>query len=116
MKKLLGLLTLLVLALPLTSIAGDFKITFSDPAWDGKSIPSGQICKKFGGNGATPSITVSGVPAEADAIVLEFSDKDDSKMNNGGHGKIGYRITPGAAQVIVPSFPGETFTLPEGFS
>lgn len=115
MKHLACLALFMSLALPHSALAEDLKLNFADPAWTGKSIPSGQICKKFGGNGATPALRVENIPAEADAIVLEFSDKSYGPMNDGGHGKIGFRITPGAGSVVVPSFAGETFTLPEGF-
>ena len=36
-------------------------------------------------------------------------------MDNGGHGKIGYTIAPGTVEATVPSVPGHTFSLPEGF-
>jgi hypothetical protein len=58
---------------------------------------------------------VEGIPAGADALVLEFSDKDYAPLSRGGHGKIGFVIAPGAARAEVPAMPGETFTLPEGF-
>lgn len=115
MKRLASLVLLLLLACPQAGFAGDLTLSFADPAWNGKVIPSGQICKKFGGNGSAPSISVAGIPTEADALVLEFSDKNSSTMNYGGHGKVGYRIAPGSGTVVVPSFAGETFTLPEGF-
>jgi len=116
MKRLACLALLLTLTWPLSSLAADLKLSFSDPAWDGSRIPAGQICKKFGGSGSAPSITVEGIPAEANALVLEFSDKDYAPMNHGGHGKIGFKIVAGTAKVVVPSFAGETFTLPEGFT
>jgi hypothetical protein len=34
-------------------------------------------------------------------------------MDNGGHGKIGYRISH--EDVLVPSLPGHSFELPDGF-
>jgi len=115
MKRLACLALLLLLAWPQASLAGDLTLSFADPAWNGKSIPTGQICKKFGGNGSSPSLTVAGIPAEADALVLEFSDRSYGPMNHGGHGKVGYRIAPGAGTVVAPSFAGETFTLPAGY-
>lgn len=36
-------------------------------------------------------------------------------MDDGGHGKIGYRITKGTTETAIPSVPGHTFALPEGF-
>lgn len=115
MKRFVVFALFAALAAPQGAFAGDLTLGFADAAWNGKRIPSTQICKKFGGNGATPALKVEGIPAEADALVLEFSDRTYSPMNNGGHGKIGFRIAPGAGTVVVPSVPGETFTLPEGF-
>lgn len=115
MKRIACLVLLLTLACPLASLADDFKAAFTDPAYNTKSIPKENICTWRGGQGASVSFTVSGIPAGADALVFEYSDKDDRGMNNGGHGKIGFRIAPGTASVVVPSFPGEVMTLPEGF-
>jgi hypothetical protein len=94
---------------------GSLEITLADPAWNGKTVPMGQQCRKFGGNGATPAMTVANIPAQANAVILEFSDQSHQPMDNGGHGKIGYRIAPGTARVTVPSVPGHTFDLPSEF-
>ncbi|MBU1231188.1 MAG: hypothetical protein KKA55_08790 [Proteobacteria bacterium] len=115
MKRLACLALLLTLACPLAGLAADLQVSFADPAWNGEKIPAGQICKKFGGSGSTPPITVENIPPEADAIVLSFCDRSYSPMNHGGHGVIAYRIAPGSAKVVVPAFPGETFDVPEGF-
>ena len=48
---------------------------FADPAWDGVTVPDGYQCGKFGGTGGSPPLRVSGIPAESDALVLEFSDR-----------------------------------------
>ena len=108
---LAGLLTLY------TSVAtaGDLVVEFADPAWDGKKIPEGQHCKKFGGIGATPPLTVSGIPPEANAIVVEFNDKSYGKLSSGGgHGKIGFHIQPGAGVATLPAVMGGTKDMPEG--
>lgn len=93
----------------------DLQVSLADPSWDGKRVPDGQQCGKFGGKGSTPRITVSNIPAGCNAIVMEFSDADVSHMDNGGHGKIGYYIPKGADRVVIPPVPGHTFDLPEGF-
>jgi hypothetical protein len=91
-----------------TAIADDLSVTFADPAWNGNRIPAGQHCTKFGGRGATPAFTVEGIPAEADAIVVEYNDRSYHPLSyGGGHGKIGYDITPGVGKATLPSVPGE---------
>ena len=34
--------------------AEELIVEFADSAWDGVTIPKGQHCKKFGGDGSTP--------------------------------------------------------------
>lgn len=86
------------------------------PGWDGKTIPQGQQCHRFGGHGATPRIAVSDIHPGTRALVLAFSDHDYPPMNHGGHGVIGY-LLPSASHgtIVVPSVPGQTFDLPAGF-
>jgi hypothetical protein len=36
-------------------------------------------------------------------------------MDNGGHGKIGYRISENTKEITIPSVPGHSFDLPESF-
>lgn len=91
------------------------QIKFSDPKWDGRNIPIGQQCNKFGGNGGTPSFLIENIPVETNALIFEYSDRDNTQMNNGGHGKISYTIKPGSPKVTVPSIPGHTFELPDNF-
>ncbi|MEF2145664.1 MAG: hypothetical protein V3573_09485 [Desulfovibrionaceae bacterium] len=108
----------LLLALVLCSgpvLAEDLQLSFADPAWDGKAVPQGQWCKSFGGVGSTPSIRVEGIPPQADALIFKYGDKTFTKMSNGGHGILGFRIPPGTTAVTVPSASGQTFDLPEGF-
>ena len=94
---------------------GDLIVEFADRAWTGVRIPDGQHCKKFGGNGATPPLKVSGIPAKANAIVVEFNDRSYSPLSSdGGHGKIGFVIEPGVGEVVLPAVPGGTKTMPEG--
>ncbi|SHG12949.1 hypothetical protein SAMN02745206_03318 [Desulfacinum infernum DSM 9756] len=90
-------------------------VHFADPNWNGKRIPDGQQCLRFGGNGSTPRLIVSNIPSEANALIFEYSDRDYLPMANGGHGKIGFRIPKETQEVIVPSVPGHTFDLPDGF-
>ncbi|WP_448382694.1 hypothetical protein [Desulfosoma sp.] len=95
--------------------SASLEISFADPQWTGRFIPKGQQCQRFGGDGSTPALHVKNIPAEADAIILEFSDRDYPPMDCVGHGKIGYHIQPGTAAVTIPSVPGHSFDLPQGF-
>ena len=56
------------------AFAGKLQVSFADPIWTGKKIPKGQHCRKFGGNGATPELKVSGIPEGTTAILVEFND------------------------------------------
>lgn len=94
---------------------GALKASFTDAAWDGNKIPAGQQCARFDGKGATPGLKVGQIPAGANALVMEFSDQTYQPMNDGGHGKIGYRIASGTKRASLPSVPGHTFDLPSGF-
>jgi hypothetical protein len=91
-------------------------LSFADAGWDGKIIPEGQQCKEFGGNGASPRIEVKNIPPGANKLILEFSDATYSPCDNGGHGIISYQISKGTTEVIIPSIPGQTFNLPDGFT
>ncbi|MBW1642603.1 MAG: hypothetical protein JRI53_01065 [Deltaproteobacteria bacterium] len=97
------------------SYAG-FKATFADAAWDGKTVPKGRQCKRFDGKDpSTPKLMVVGIPADANAIVMEYSDRSYPPMDNGGHGKIGYTIPEGTKEITIPPVPGHSFELPEKF-
>ena len=102
--------------LPGLAQAGSLSASFTDPAWGGTMLPKGQNCSKFGGHGATPPLKIDGIPAGADAIVIQFNDADYQPLSsNGGHGTIGYRIAPGAGTAMLPAVPGETDGgLPDG--
>ena len=97
------------------ALADDLNVSFADPAWDGKKIPDGQQCTKFGGKGGTPALQVDNIPAGTNAIIVEFNDRDYQPLSrNGGHGKIGFWILEGSSSALLPSVPGETNDLPEG--
>jgi phosphatidylethanolamine-binding protein (PEBP) family uncharacterized protein len=103
--------------LALSSTATAFEVKFTDSAWNGMKIPTGQQCQKFGGdNPMTPKLMVLDIPAGSDALILEYSDRDSEKMNNGGHGIMKYSLTSSGMLVQVPAVPGHTFSLPARFT
>ncbi len=82
------------------------RVTFTDPAWDGRTTPAGQNCRRFQGHGDTPPLLVEGIPTGANAVLIEFHDETLRSMKNGGHGIVGYRVDGPSARV--PAIPGET--------
>jgi len=114
MKLLWGSVIVLGLSLQ-TAFAQNFSATLADPSWDGKKLPAGQHCSKFGGKGATPPLRIDGIPAGANAIVVEFNDRSYHELStDGGHGKIGFELPAGATSASLPAVPGETDSLPAG--
>ena len=92
------------------------QVSFADTDWNGKQVPAGKQCQRFGGgNPLTPRLIIKGIPPESNAIIMEYSDRSYPPMDDGGHGKIGYRISGKTKEIIIPSVPGHTFDLPEGF-
>ena len=113
----LRLLMSLIFVLTLSANASALEVKFADTAWDGVTVPEGQQCQKFGGvNPSSPAWVVSGIPADSDAIVLEYSDRDSKKMNNGGHGIMSFKINATSENVEIPVVPGHTFEIPSEFS
>lgn len=97
---------------PISNIA-KLEISFADPEWDGITIPIKQICENE--EASTPRFIVTNIPAGTNAIITEFSDKDYTPMDNGGHGRIGYRISEGTKKVTIPSIRANTTDLPDRF-
>jgi hypothetical protein len=92
----------------------DFAASFADAAWNGETIPEGQHCKLQDGNGATPALNLSGLPEGTVAVHLAFNDESYEPMNNGGHGTIGFNVSPVDGAATIPSVPGATNELPDG--
>jgi hypothetical protein len=90
------------------------QVSLADSAWDGTAIPEGQQCKKFGGHGATPPLTISGIPESANAVIVAFSDRSWFLMDHGGHGMIGKWTAGAGGSVEIPAIAGESFELPKG--
>jgi len=109
MFRLFGALVLCLL--PAAALA-EMTVTLGAP-WDGKRVPKGQQCPKFGGAGATPPMTVTGLPAGTAMVVLSFNDKNYPPLSrNGGHGQIGFPVKGSSADL--PAVPGMTKRLPGG--
>ena len=87
---------------------------FSNPSWTGDKIPEGQHCKKFDGDGATPGLNISGIPAGTTAILVEFNDASFPPLSNGGgHGIVGFEHA-GGADAALPPVPGGAEETPAG--
>ena len=94
--------------------AAKLQVSFADSSWTGKKIPKGQHCKKFGGNGATPELKVSGLPEGTTTIFVEFNDASFQPLSNrGGHGIVGFEYT-GDGEAVLPPVPGGTKETPAG--
>lgn len=106
------------LVLATSALAADglatLEVSFTDPEWNGRTVPKSGICQPMNGKGDTPPLRIAGIPAEANALIIEYSDRTFGPMNNGGHGILRYSITPGEAEVTLPATPGMTDQLPEG--
>ena len=110
-------LMIFIIALMFSNNASALETKFADNVWDGVNVPEGQQCQKFGGiNPSTPKLIISDIPTGSDSIILEYSDRDSERMNNGGHGKIRFSIDSKAGRVEIPSVPGHTFEMPPGFT
>jgi hypothetical protein len=123
MKKHLFIALLLTLLLSLPAFSADYKpaemmtqlqVSFVDSAWDGVTVPQGQECSWAGGEGSSPALHVNNIPAGANAIIVEFSDRTFKANDLGGHGKIGIWISQQQSSVIIPSVPAESHEVPQG--
>lgn len=113
----LKLLTTLILASSVSTYVSAIEVKLADKAWDGMKIPVGQQCQKFGGdNPATPKLHITVIPKGVDSIVLEYSDRDSKKMDNGGHGIMSYSLDSMSTSVDIPSVAGHSFGLPPKFT
>lgn len=92
--------------------AQNFSATLAPP-WDGVTVPEGQQCRIFDGDGATPMIILRDLPEGTVQIRVEFNDKSYAPLaDNGGHGIIGFTVS--GANAVLPSVPGMTANLAAG--
>jgi len=101
-----------ILACTATAAQADMKVQLMAP-WDGKTVPPGQHCTLHGGNGSTPLMQITGLPAGTALVVVEYNDKSYKPLSrNGGHGTLGYPVK-GSSATLAP-VPGLTAKLPGG--
>ena len=113
----LAAISAIVFVAAMASPARAMDVSFADAAWDGKTVPAGQQCQKFGGKSpGTPRFEISQIPSGTTEIVFEYSDRDYAPMDKGGHGIVAYKLSGPTTEVVVPSLPGHTFDLSSPFS
>lgn len=109
----LAAITLAVLTFPALA-QSPLTVAFADSAWTGDKVPTGQHCALQGGSGATPALTVSGIPDGTSQITVAFNDETYQPMNDGGHGVIGFDVAATGGEATLPSVPGNSAELPSG--
>ncbi|WP_077339017.1 hypothetical protein [Pseudocolwellia agarivorans] len=121
MKKTLSLLAVIALTsacasndVANSSEAPALSVSFADSAWNGIKLPAGQQCKKNGGKGSTPAMTVSNVPTGTVELQVEYSDISWEGGKGGFHGVVGHTHTGGNKASLI-SVPGDIVTgYPQG--
>lgn len=99
---------------PVSDRLAQLSVSFAGGGWTGQALPPGQHCSRWGGQGATPPLRIEGIPAGANAIIVEFNDLDYAPLaTDGGHGKIGFWHTGGTSTTL-PAVPGGTDAVPAG--
>lgn len=111
MKNVLSIVA--VLGLSAGMAQAEMQVTLTG-GWDGNRVPDGQQCTLDGGNGSTPPMRITGIPAGTAMIVAEYNDRSYQPLSrNGGHGTIGYAVSGDSADL--PAVPGLTDrNLPRG--
>jgi hypothetical protein len=117
-STLLATMFVAAVAVPAAAFAqAALTVKFTDPAWDGKTVPKTATCSIDGNTGAmTPALEVSGVPEGTVKITESFNDETYKPMDKGGHGVLGFDVKPSGGTVTIPSVPGESDQLPAGVS
>ena len=88
-------------------------ISFTDPAWDWKKVPEWQQCKMYEWNGSSPELIIKNIPEWTKSIRISYNDRTYQANDNGGHGIVGILVDTNNDSIVVPSFEGESFELPE---
>ena len=91
----------------------DHKITFMDPMWDGKTIPSEQRCvKQSGKNPHTPKLKITNLPSGTKYLLMYITDDNVGRV--GQHGIFRLEVPSGATEVIFPRIHEQAKTMPPG--
>ncbi len=99
-----------------TADAGSLEVSFANTAlWNGEDIPKSMECPRNGGSSPhSPELVISGVPAQAKALVVFFRNR--KAQHNHGLVKYTGAATTGGS-FVVPAIPhGATTELPQGIS
>lgn len=98
------------------NVSNGMTLEFADKKWDGVTIPKDEVCSNYNTKaGWTPAIKVTKLPPQTNILALTYSDDTFKPMSMGGHGMVSYKVKEGTTSLIIPSMPGETFDLPQGF-
>ncbi len=95
-------------------VVGTLDVQFVDSGWDGLEVPFSGRCGDCGGGGRSPALRISGLPAAANEVIVEFNDLRIRELaTNGGHGTLAM-FTGGRPEITLPSVREETMKLPRG--
>lgn len=110
-KRLIAAVFLFLASTPAAFAAMTVKL---GAPWDGVTVPAGQQCRlDRAGKGATPPMTVAGLPKGTAQVVVAFNDRDYPPLSkSGGHGTIGFAVSGPTA--MLPPVPGHTKKMPAG--
>ena len=110
------IIAFVALAFSTASQAADLKVSFADAAWDGKKVPKGQQCSKFGGNGATPALNVEKHPGwrQCDHRWNSTTEAISRFPTMGATARSAIGSRKARPVAMLPSVPGEAKDLPEG--
>jgi hypothetical protein len=93
--------------------ADDHKISFMDPMWDGKTIPSGMECSRQGGEKPhTPKLKVTNLPKGTSYLRMVITD--ESYGGEGFHGIFKIKVPTGASEIVIPRIYELVEELPSG--
>lgn len=89
-------------------------VRFADEMWKLGVVSVDGTCVSCGGSGMSPELIVRDIPTKAKALVVEFANvtmEDPEAVADCGAVRI---LTDGQTELVIPSFPEQTLSLPEG--
>lgn len=93
---------------------GILEVKFGYYKWNGMVIPNEGVSIKCGGEGLSPDFYISNIPANANAIIIEYYDTIIRRSGWTGANGSYWIPTENKNEVYVPSVVEGTFNLPEG--